>query len=88
MEGHWTSENHRTLAPSLRPYFLVTSLIPAAALMLAVLLNFFRVDEFVIPLPLRIADGLPLGFVGRFQHCSCGAACHRTGGKWTNGRVE
>jgi len=64
MEAHWTSENHWTLDPSLRRYFLLASLVSGAVLTLAVLLNFFRVDESVISLPLRIAGGLLLGLCG------------------------
>ena len=59
-----TSEIHWTLDPSLRRYFQLASLISAAVLTLAVLLNLFRFDEAVIPLPLRIAGGVIVGLSG------------------------
>jgi hypothetical protein len=64
MEERWSSENHWTLDPSLRRYFLLASLISAAVLTLGVLLNFFRFDEAVVPLPLRIAGGVIVGLMG------------------------
>jgi hypothetical protein len=64
MEEDWTSENHWTLDPSLRFYFLFASLISAAVLTLGVLLNLFRFAESAIPAPLRIAGGLLLGLCG------------------------
>jgi hypothetical protein len=64
MDEHRTSENHWTLDPSLRLYFLLTSLVSAAVLTLGVLLNLFRFDEGVIPLSLRITGGAMLGLCG------------------------
>jgi hypothetical protein len=64
MEEHWTSENHWSLDLSLRRYFLLASLISSVVLTLGVLLSFFRFDEAVVPLPLRIAGGVTAGLCG------------------------
>jgi len=64
MEERRTSENHWTLDPSLRRYFLLASLISAAVLTLGVLLSFFWFDEAAVPLPVRVVGGVIVGLSG------------------------